>query len=169
MRSQSRPRRSRQRRRTPLEVTYLANEGFMIAGGGRKILIDALFGEGLDGYAVVSPAQRALLEQAREPFADVDAVFATHFHDDHFNAAAVLAHLMRNPTAVGKKSGRGSKPNFPTRFTLRKNWKRKVSIERGLMALASRMLKHKLREELRFKELLGRLPKPYSKTNRRCL
>ncbi|MGH9832692.1 MAG: MBL fold metallo-hydrolase [Blastocatellia bacterium] len=82
-----------------LEVTYLANEGFMIAGGGRKILIDALFGEGLDGYAVVSPAQRALLEQAREPFADVDAVFATHFHDDHFNATAVLAHLTRNPQA----------------------------------------------------------------------
>jgi L-ascorbate metabolism protein UlaG (beta-lactamase superfamily) len=82
-----------------LEVTYLANEGFMIAGGGKKILIDALFGEGLDGYAVVSPAQRALLEQASEPFANVDAVFATHFHDDHFNAAAVIAHLMRNPQA----------------------------------------------------------------------
>lgn len=82
-----------------LEVTYLANEGFMIAGGGRKVLIDALFGEGLDGYAVVSPAQRALLEQAREPFADMDAVFATHFHDDHFNATAVLAHLTRNPQA----------------------------------------------------------------------
>ncbi len=71
----------------------------MIAGAGRKILIDALFGEGLDGYAVVSPAQRALLEQAREPFADVDAVFATHFHDDHFNATSVLAHLMSNPQA----------------------------------------------------------------------
>lgn len=82
-----------------LEVTYLANEGFMIAGGGRKVLIDALFGEGLDGYAVVSPAQRALLEQARAPFADVDAVFATHFHDDHFNAASVLAHLTHNPQA----------------------------------------------------------------------
>jgi len=25
-----------------LEVTYLANEGFMIEGGGRKLLIDAL-------------------------------------------------------------------------------------------------------------------------------
>ncbi len=82
-----------------LEVTYLANEGFMIEGGGRKALIDALFGEGLDGYAVVSPAQRTLLEQARGPFAEVDAVFATHFHDDHFNATAVLAHLTHNPQA----------------------------------------------------------------------
>ncbi|MGE0130534.1 MAG: MBL fold metallo-hydrolase [Blastocatellales bacterium] len=82
-----------------LEVTYLANEGFMIAVGGRKALIDALFGEGLDGYAVVSPARRVLLEQAREPFADVDAIFATHFHDDHFNATSVITHLMRNPQA----------------------------------------------------------------------
>lgn len=83
-----------------LEVTYLANEGFMIAGGGKKVLIDALFGEGLSGYAVVSPAQRDLLEQARAPFDGVDAVFATHFHDDHFNAHSVLAHLAHNPQAM---------------------------------------------------------------------
>lgn len=83
-----------------LEVTYLANEGFMIAGGGKKVLIDALFGEGLSGYAVVSPAQRELLEQARAPFDGTDAVFATHFHDDHFNADSVLAHLTHNPQAM---------------------------------------------------------------------
>ncbi len=82
-----------------LEVTYLANEGFMIASGGRKVLIDALFGEGLKGYAVVSPARRELLEKARDPFADVDAVFATHFHGDHFNAEPMLAHLTNNPQA----------------------------------------------------------------------
>lgn len=84
---------------TALEVTYLANEGFMIAGGGKKVLIDALFGEGLKGYAVVSSTQRALLEGARAPFADVDVVCATHFHGDHFNAEPVLAHLTNNPQA----------------------------------------------------------------------
>lgn len=82
-----------------LEVTYLANEGFMLAGGGRKVLIDALFGEGLRGYSVVSPAQRALLEGARAPYADVDVVCATHFHGDHFNPEPVLAHLTNNPQA----------------------------------------------------------------------
>lgn len=82
-----------------LEVTYLANEGFMLAGGGRKVLIDALFGEGLKGYAAVSPARRALLEGARAPFDDVDVVCATHFHGDHFNAEPVLAHLTNNPQA----------------------------------------------------------------------
>jgi L-ascorbate metabolism protein UlaG (beta-lactamase superfamily) len=82
-----------------LEVTYLANEGFMIAGGGRKLLIDALFREGVEGYATITPATRELLEQARGPFDGVDAVFATHFHDDHFDAEAVLAHLTHNPHA----------------------------------------------------------------------
>lgn len=82
-----------------LEVTYLANEGFMIAGGGKKILIDALFREGVGGYAVLSTATRALLEQACSPFDGVEAVFATHFHADHFDAEAVLAHLKNNPQA----------------------------------------------------------------------
>jgi L-ascorbate metabolism protein UlaG (beta-lactamase superfamily) len=83
-----------------LEVIYLANEGFMIAGGGKKVLIDALFREGVGGYAVISPATRALLEQVRSPFDGVDAVFATHYHADHFDAEAVLAHLKNNPQAL---------------------------------------------------------------------
>jgi L-ascorbate metabolism protein UlaG (beta-lactamase superfamily) len=83
-----------------LEVTYLANEGFMIAGGGKKILIDALFRESDGNYAMPSPATRERMEQAREPFADVDAVFATHVHYDHFDAQAVLAHLTHNPEAL---------------------------------------------------------------------
>jgi len=82
-----------------LETTYLANEGFMIAGGGRKLLIDALFREGVGGYAVISPATRELLENGRSPFDGADAVFATHFHADHFDAEAVLAHLSNNPQA----------------------------------------------------------------------
>lgn len=83
-----------------LEVTYLANEGFMIAGGGKKVLIDALFREGVGGYAVLSTATRELLEQARSPFDGVDVALATHFHADHFDAKAVLTHLKNNPQAL---------------------------------------------------------------------
>ncbi len=83
----------------PIDVTYLANEGFMIEGGGRKLLIDALFREGVDRYATLSPATRERLEKAHSPFDDVDAVLATHFHADHFDPDAVLAHLTHNPEA----------------------------------------------------------------------
>ena len=30
----------------PLEVSYIANEGFLLQSGEKKVLIDALFGEG---------------------------------------------------------------------------------------------------------------------------
>jgi L-ascorbate metabolism protein UlaG (beta-lactamase superfamily) len=83
-----------------LEVTYVANEGFMIAGGGKRILIDALFRESDGNYAAPSPATRESMENARELFADVDAVFATHVHYDHFDAQAVRKHLAHNPRAL---------------------------------------------------------------------
>jgi L-ascorbate metabolism protein UlaG (beta-lactamase superfamily) len=127
-----------------LEVTYLANEGFMIAGGGRKLLIDALFREGVEGYATITPATRELLEQARSPFDGVDAVFATHFHADHFDAEAVLAHLTHNPQAfffstnqaADKLRATGKFDAFKTRVvaTLPKEGERFHSGHRGIYA-----------------------------------
>ncbi len=81
------------------QVRYLANEGFLLQGGGRKVLVDALFGRGLDGYAALDPAVRQALESAQAPFDDVDLILATHFHGDHFDATAVAAHLRSNPGA----------------------------------------------------------------------
>ena len=82
-----------------VEVTYLGNEGFLITAGERKLLIDALFGDGIDGYPVVPPGPRRQLEAATGAFAAVDLVLATHDHDDHFNARAVARHLHANPRA----------------------------------------------------------------------
>src|SRR5688500_17305265 len=86
--------------RDSLTITFLANEGVMVSSGGTTVLIDALFGDGLRGYGVVTRATRALLESARPPFDHVTAVLATHRHDDHFNAQAVLRHLVSNPAAT---------------------------------------------------------------------
>ena len=36
----------------------------------------------------------------RDPYADVDALLVTHWHDDHFDAGAVAEHLEHNPRAV---------------------------------------------------------------------
>ncbi len=83
-----------------LEVSYLANEGFLVVGAGRSVLIDALFREGVKGYAVVSQGNREKLENARSPFDKVDLALATHFHADHFDALAVANHLTRNPHAL---------------------------------------------------------------------
>ena len=83
-----------------IQVTYLANEGFLLESGDTSVLVDALSGDGLPGYPVVPPAIRADLEAARGRFAGVDLVLASHHHGDHFDPAAVARHLRANPGAV---------------------------------------------------------------------
>ncbi len=83
-----------------VEITYLGNEGFLLRAGETKVLVDALFGDGLRGYPVVPTPIRANLEGARGRFAGVDLILASHFHGDHFDAAAVARHLRANPDAV---------------------------------------------------------------------
>ena len=82
-----------------VELTYLSNEGFLLQAGESKILVDALFGDGLKNYPVVPREIREQMESAQEAFADVDLVFATHFHPDHFNAASVARYMRAQPKA----------------------------------------------------------------------
>ncbi|HEY9429857.1 MAG TPA: MBL fold metallo-hydrolase [Blastocatellia bacterium] len=83
-----------------LEITYLANEGFLISGAGKKILLDALFREGVKGYAAPSAPAREKLEKAAAPFDSVDLALATHYHADHFDPMAVSRYLLSNPQAL---------------------------------------------------------------------
>jgi L-ascorbate metabolism protein UlaG (beta-lactamase superfamily) len=94
----------------PLTVTLVANEGFLVEGGGRKVLIDALFTGPAEGLQVPPPAVLDRLRGGRTPFDGVDLVLVTHHHPDHFDAALVLAflegsaraHLVAPPSAVGE-------------------------------------------------------------------
>ena len=82
-----------------LEITYLANEGFLLTSGNANVLIDGLFREGVEGYANLSPELRETVETAQPPFDTVDVVLATHHHADHFHALAVCRFLESNPLA----------------------------------------------------------------------
>lgn len=82
-----------------LEITYLANEGVHLRAGSSAVLVDALFGEGLAGYARVEAAERERLERAAPPYGEVTLVLATHSHRDHFDPAAVARFLVANPRA----------------------------------------------------------------------
>lgn len=87
-------------RSLPLRVTYVANEGFLIGSGERRVLVDALFREGVAGYQVSTSGTRDLMERGVPPFESVDLVLATHHHADHFDPLAVGRHLTRNPRAL---------------------------------------------------------------------
>jgi L-ascorbate metabolism protein UlaG (beta-lactamase superfamily) len=85
---------------TGVTVTYLANEGFLLEAGETRVLVDALFGDGLSGYLSVPPPLRADLEAARGRFSGVDLILVSHAHADHFDPDAVARHLAANPAAV---------------------------------------------------------------------
>lgn len=80
-----------------LTMTFLANEGVMLAGGGKKVLIDALFLKYKTGFATPADSTQAALVAARAPFDNVDLILATHYHGDHFHPQPVGAHLAANP------------------------------------------------------------------------
>jgi L-ascorbate metabolism protein UlaG (beta-lactamase superfamily) len=86
--------------RDSLVITFLANEGVMLSSGGTTILIDALFGDGLRGYGIVTQPTRTAIERAQPPFDRVNAVLTTHTHSDHFEARPVFEHLQHNPGAT---------------------------------------------------------------------
>jgi len=87
-------------RQDGVTVTFLANEGVMLSGGGKRVLIDALFRKYERGYAVPADSTQAALQSARPPFDAVDLVLVTHRHGDHFHPAPVAAHLRANPRAT---------------------------------------------------------------------
>ena len=83
-----------------LTMTFLANEGVMLASGGKKVLIDALFLKYKTGFATPADSTQAALAAARPPFDNVDLILATHYHGDHFHPQPVAAHLTANPRAT---------------------------------------------------------------------
>ncbi len=81
-----------------LQVTYIANCGFLIENRANKILIDGLFIDGLGKYDAPDEATIDLMKTASSPFDDIDYIFVTHIHSDHFDAALILSHLKNNPS-----------------------------------------------------------------------
>jgi L-ascorbate metabolism protein UlaG (beta-lactamase superfamily) len=83
-----------------VRVRYLANEGVMLEGARGRVLLDALFGDGLPDYQTVPPASRDSLERALGPYGGPAVVLVTHAHRDHFDSAAVERYRRHNPAAV---------------------------------------------------------------------
>jgi ankyrin repeat protein/L-ascorbate metabolism protein UlaG (beta-lactamase superfamily) len=87
------------RKKAPLEVTYVANEGFMISSAGKKILIDALFGNnGLPG----EPSREIMdaINSSKKPFEQVSLILTTHGDGDHFSLNLVGDYLREHHEVV---------------------------------------------------------------------
>lgn len=91
-----------------LQITYLGNEGVLVEGGGRKVLIDALFRDSLDPYLRYPAEVQERLETGREPYHGVRLALATHFHLDHWDAGAISRFLRSNPQAIFASTAEGT-------------------------------------------------------------
>jgi L-ascorbate metabolism protein UlaG (beta-lactamase superfamily) len=119
------PAASGEQTRTPLTVTYVANEGFIIACQDKKVVIDALFGgwESND-YRMPSDSTIALMKAAQPPFDSVDVLAVTHVHDDHFSPTIVASHMRHDlgctlvctPQVVEKLAGIEGYSEFSSRI-----------------------------------------------------
>ncbi len=84
-------------RKHPLQVTYIANEGFALVMGDTKILIDAF--PRSKYYLNPTDTLAAKLVAGFPPFDNVDYVLVTHDHADHFNAEMMSRFLLHHPAA----------------------------------------------------------------------
>ena len=85
--------------RVPLEVTYIANEGFLVTAGNDKVLIDALH-ENPRGYSKTPEDVRKMMAGDQPPFDGVDLLVVSHPHPDHFDPLMVRSYLVQHPELV---------------------------------------------------------------------
>jgi len=81
-------------------VHYIANEGFLLESNGQKVLIDVLFNTGLDRYACPDSILLSDMILRNPPFEEIDYLFFTHNHPDHFNDSLTLAFMTQHSETV---------------------------------------------------------------------
>ena len=86
--------------RPQVEVTYLANEGFLLRSGGSSVLIDAFIARPYAGSPALPGAAMNQLKQAAAPFDGVDLALVSHGHGDHFQPVPARAFMAAAPEAV---------------------------------------------------------------------
>jgi L-ascorbate metabolism protein UlaG (beta-lactamase superfamily) len=78
-----------------LEITYIANHGYLFRTGGTKILIDSLSEIG-GGYERAMGVVLEMFNEERFPFNSIRLALTTHSHGDHFEADRAVDFLIAN-------------------------------------------------------------------------
>ncbi len=84
---------------TTVTITYLQNDGVLIADEEHQVVIDALFSLEAGWISLPEP-ERALLLDAQPPYDNIDVALATHSHTDHADTDAIVRHLTNNPNTI---------------------------------------------------------------------
>jgi L-ascorbate metabolism protein UlaG (beta-lactamase superfamily) len=76
---------------------YLANAAVLVTNGGTKVVFDPLYRNDFGSYERVPASMERALFAGQPPFDGLDAVFISHYHEDHFSAIDVLRLLEARP------------------------------------------------------------------------
>lgn len=79
----------------PNTAHYLGNEAVLVTSSTHKILFDPFFHDNYGLYQLVPDDIRKAIFQGQPPFDEVDLIFISHAHNDHFDAKDTLAYLQR--------------------------------------------------------------------------
>ncbi len=82
-----------------VEVTFLANEGFLLRSGRYSVLIDAFVKEPFYIYEALPPLVYQDLVRAAPPFDGLVLALVSHDHSDHFHARGIERYLNHNKQA----------------------------------------------------------------------
>jgi len=87
-----------QKKNEQMKIYYIANEGFLISYGSKKVLVDAL-----QKHPRFFPTPEDVLEKmmdSQSPFENIDILLVTHSHGDHFDPDLTAQFLSYNPGTI---------------------------------------------------------------------
>lgn len=79
------------------EVAYLGNEGLLISQHKTKVLFDPFFHNDYNTYQLVPQSMLDAIFSGKPPYNDIDAIFISHAHGDHFAPEDLLRYLNSFP------------------------------------------------------------------------
>jgi L-ascorbate metabolism protein UlaG (beta-lactamase superfamily) len=77
-------------------ATYLGNAAILVQGEQTKLLFDPFFHKGFSIYQLVPDDIRQAIFQGTPPYNNINFIFISHAHDDHFSASDLLNYLNRH-------------------------------------------------------------------------
>jgi len=80
-----------------VEVTYLANEGYLVRTAEHAVILDGFVAKEYAGYPALSAEILAQLLEGNTPFDTVDLALVSHVHGDHFQPRPAGAFLRSRP------------------------------------------------------------------------
>jgi len=83
------------RERSPLDVTWISNAGYLVSSGGVKVLIDPVF-DGIRDPGLKNKS-RARFEAAEGLFRGIRLLLITHYHGDHLDPVSTGRFLAASP------------------------------------------------------------------------